>query len=228
MFKLWIAKGHIKLETKIQLYNAIVLPHFTYNGDAIPYKPRDIDKLDSAHRKHLRKILNINYPNKISNAEVYKRTQSHPVSLDIISARWNNLRHLLISDQLTPAVRALELFYKTPKQRDRYQAGPFLSALPYVINAEYKRLPEQIRSNYGLLEIKTTRDIKALATIADDWDAWKELYFMIIETHSELYNARDKRKHLKRRRDAAEDVTVYDNIQAQNQQIFIQKKQKRK
>ena len=66
-----------------------------------------ISKIEIAHSKHLRSILNIKWPKTISNKKLYKLTNSEPLSNRINCARWRVFGHILRSDECTPASLAL-------------------------------------------------------------------------------------------------------------------------
>jgi hypothetical protein len=58
-----------------------------YNAGATVYTQIKLDKLDSFHRNHLRKLLGVYYPEYIGNGEVYEQTNTGPISVDIIEKR---------------------------------------------------------------------------------------------------------------------------------------------
>jgi hypothetical protein len=47
----------ISIETKVRLYNSFVKNRHLYNAGATAYTQIQLDKLDSFHRNHLRKLL---------------------------------------------------------------------------------------------------------------------------------------------------------------------------
>ena len=59
----------LSLETKMKLYNSCVQSRMLYNAGASVYTRVELDKLDAAHRRHLRRILGVFYPEHISNEE---------------------------------------------------------------------------------------------------------------------------------------------------------------
>ena len=48
----------------------------------------ELDRLDAYHRRHLRQIVGIYWPHRISNTALYRRCRCHPISEDVKSARW--------------------------------------------------------------------------------------------------------------------------------------------
>ena len=68
-----------------------------------------LTKLDTCHRKHLRRILNIFWPKGvIRNCELYRRCRAVPVTERVKKARWTLLGHILRMDDNCPPVQALK------------------------------------------------------------------------------------------------------------------------
>ncbi|CAH2096605.1 unnamed protein product [Euphydryas editha] len=63
----------LKLETKISVYMAVVLPNILYSSETWTVYRRHIRALDRFHLKCLRKILNIRWSDRIRNTEVLRR-----------------------------------------------------------------------------------------------------------------------------------------------------------
>ena len=55
----------------------------------------DKRKLNSFHRRQLRKVIGIQWRHKISNNKLYKITGTKPLSITIIERRWKLLGHIL-------------------------------------------------------------------------------------------------------------------------------------
>jgi len=88
MWKIWLSNKSIKLSTRIKLYNACVKSILTYNIAAIGLNDQQANILNTTHRRHLRHILRVYHPNTISNTRLYEVTKSHPITDDMIKARW--------------------------------------------------------------------------------------------------------------------------------------------
>lgn len=55
----------------------------------------DMNKLDAFHRKCMRKIQRVFWPNQISNEELYRRSNTLPLSVKIRIQRWRWIGHVL-------------------------------------------------------------------------------------------------------------------------------------
>ncbi|GFR80990.1 very-long-chain enoyl-CoA reductase [Elysia marginata] len=67
----WISKDKIKREIKIKLYKSLVKSIIICNCGTWALTQTEANKLDTFHRKQLRNILDIHYPNLISNKSIY-------------------------------------------------------------------------------------------------------------------------------------------------------------
>ena len=72
-----------------------------------------LDKLDKAHRRHLRSILNYKYPHFISNDNLYKRCNTEPLSARVARSRWRMLGHVLPGPTDGPAYSSLRFAVNT-------------------------------------------------------------------------------------------------------------------
>ena len=95
--KIW--KNHyINIHHKMQIYNTYVRSILTYNASTWAMNVARNNKMDIAHRKHLRKCLNVFYPKIISNETLYAVTKQAPVSNFIQKRRKSHLGHILRRD----------------------------------------------------------------------------------------------------------------------------------
>ena len=95
MKKIWTGYRMISRKTRLMLFNSCVTPVMTYNLAASGANRAMMDKLDAAHRRHLRRILGYYHPNHIQNATLYKEAQTAPLSLVTTKLRWQLFGHLL-------------------------------------------------------------------------------------------------------------------------------------
>ena len=60
--KLWITSKRISLRSRMQAYNAFVVPVLLYNGDKWGVCKSVERKLESFHRTHLRLVMSTRWP----------------------------------------------------------------------------------------------------------------------------------------------------------------------
>jgi tRNA nucleotidyltransferase/poly(A) polymerase len=109
---LWFRPHALKLKHRLRLYNIYIYPLIRYNLGTAAYTQKQMDKLDACHRKQLRRILHLFYPNTIHNKQLYNKTNSAPVSLIALEQRWKLFGHILRSDSATPAKIIMEKYYQ--------------------------------------------------------------------------------------------------------------------
>jgi len=112
MHRVWLKKHKTSVEIKMRLYNSCVRSRLLYNAGVSAYTRIQLDRIDAAHRRHLRRLLGIYYPERISNQELYKQTDSKPISVDITELRWTMLGHTLRLPEETPGNTAIKQYYR--------------------------------------------------------------------------------------------------------------------
>ena len=133
----WIRKDRIKKNTRLKLYRTLVKCLLTYNCGTWALTKTEEEKLDSFHRKQLRKILGIKYPVIITNKSLYKKCNETPLSLQILESRWRLFGHILRRDECIPANKAMHFYFR--KSEHRYLGRP-LTSLPITLNKDLSKL----------------------------------------------------------------------------------------
>ena len=95
--KIW-SKKKLKLEIKVKLYDALVLPVMLYNSGCWASTKLAFEKLNTTHRRHLRSICNIKWPQKQSNLNLYEITKSEPLDKRIENSRLGLFEKILTSE----------------------------------------------------------------------------------------------------------------------------------
>ena len=113
----------IKQKTKIRLYQSLIKSILLYNCGTWALTKQQEQKLDSHHRKQLRKVLNIKYPTRITNAKLYEICNEIPISITILKSRWKLFRHILRRDCNIPAFKAMQFYFSQINQTDRNFKG---------------------------------------------------------------------------------------------------------
>ena len=130
---------------------------FLYNCELWTLTKALEQEIDIFQRKQLRRLLNIRWPRKMRNEELYEITKMRKWRVEIKWRRLSWLGHLLRLPDETPAKQSLyESLRKVKKPRGK-------SKLPWLdlINSDLKCV--------GL----HTNDITELLRIANDRQAWK-------------------------------------------------------
>ena len=107
----WFRRSRIRLPLRLRLYESFVVPVLTYNMGTWGLTKAELDRLDMYHRRHLRQVIGIHWPNRISNAALYRRCRCHPISEDVKSARWRLFGHVLRMPLDAPAQQAIDYYF---------------------------------------------------------------------------------------------------------------------
>ena len=85
LWTVWFRRAHISLQLRLRLYASFVIPVLTYNMGTWGLTQADLDRIDTYHRRHLRQIIGVHWPNRISNVALYHRCQCRPISESIVT-----------------------------------------------------------------------------------------------------------------------------------------------
>ena len=167
MTKLWIRNNYVRRNTKIRLYKAVVEPVLLYNAATWGLTKSDEKNLDSFHRKQLRIVLNIKYPDKMKNKDVYRITEEKPLTLQILRSRWKLFGHILRLDDRTPAKISMKHYY-SPSTSPKFKGRP-RQTLPKTLSDDLVRTVKEEPSFYNdfkVAELKTLNELEKLNNIA--------------------------------------------------------------
>jgi hypothetical protein len=89
----WQAKN-ISTHTKIRIYKSNILSILLYGSETWKITNNIIQKLEVFQNRCLRRILQIYWPNKISNQELRSRTGVRPVEMEVKARRWKWIGHV--------------------------------------------------------------------------------------------------------------------------------------
>ena len=175
MEKVWIRGDRVSKKRKIKLYRALVKSILTYNCGTWGVTKATEHKLDTFHRKQLRRILGIRYPTVITNKQLYKKTGERPISETMRTARWRLLGHILRREQDIPANKAMQFYFNDEIQGEKFK-GARRTTLPTVLESDLQKITDKSDHNYcKRLTLKTADDLKALTEVAQNRAAWKSL-----------------------------------------------------
>jgi hypothetical protein len=186
-WKIWGGKSKwITLETKLRMYNSFIKPILTYNIAALAVTTNQAFALDSTHRRHLRHMLRIYYPNTITNKQLYNRTQSHPISHDLLPLRWQLFGHILRQDKTIPANIIMEHYFTL--RGPRYP-GATCTTLPSLLHANLSLINRRLMFH---------EDLIALRELAQDRAQWSAQTAHMNTKHMEKLAQEEAQKQARR------------------------------
>ena len=117
MEQIWHRADKTKQRTRIKLYNIIVRSVLLNNRGTWALTKTDEAKLDSFHRKQLRRVLGIRYPKKFQVSPSTKKCEQTLISLEVWQARWMLFGHIPRREPSIPANKAMAFyFYDMPSE----------------------------------------------------------------------------------------------------------------
>jgi len=219
MTKIWLKGNPISLKTKLRLYAVTVLPHLLYNIHTAALTAAEVERLNVAHRRHLRKVMGIYWPNVLGVRATYASSGVRPISIDIVKRRWQFLGHILRGSTLAPAYRSMEIYYKKriPAEsneqittaRIQYIGKPFRS-IPQMLQEEFKGLSLAKRLELtggalrGITSVTEWKDIQRLREIANDvteqhGGKWRTLVAAIVDQAGSDWKKSERKRYRTRR-----------------------------
>ena len=185
MTSLFIRRHKIGEVRRMRLYNALILPILIYNGSTWALTETETKSLNAFHRKQLRILLGIFYPDRISNHDLYIRCNTTTISSLITKQRWQLFGHVLRRDETIPAQMAMDMFFQPGL---KYRGRP-ITTLPNVLDKDIEIVadllpPESIANDhtYSITtkptsshQLKTERDLSGIRNVAKNRELWQTL-----------------------------------------------------
>jgi hypothetical protein len=214
-WKLWLRREHVKLPTRLRMYNSCVLPVMLYNAGCLDLCDSELHKLDVLQRKHIRIILGIFYPNIIHNYNLYKMTNQMPISVQIVQKRLTILGHVLRLKEDIPTYKAMEKYFmrlyvtKYSKFSKRHPA-----TIVSLINQDLK----YYNANYCM---KNKTNLQNLRAIAQDRKIWQNIVNAIVSSKFQQYMYNIKNNKNQKR---TKNIRTYDQMNRNEEEIINTKK----
>ena len=211
MQRIWFRKASLSVATKMKLYNSCVQPRMMYNAGASAYTRVELDKLDAAHRRHLRRILGVFYPEHITNEETYRRTEARPISIDVVEKRWTLLGHTLRLAKDTTGNKVITQYFQNKiaganEERKLTRRGRVLTTLPRLLQRDLreKLTVHERRTHFNVDDLENGRRIEILRRTAVNRSKWRRGVEAMVEKEHTRWTKRNTEKSRKR---AAEKIT---------------------
>ena len=111
---------NLSIATKVKTFNAFTASIFLYNSELWTITRTIAKQIDSFHRRMMRQAINIRWPKKISNVNLYNKTKVEPWSQTIKRRRLNWRGHLMRMPNDTPArISMYEALQPSTKKRGK-------------------------------------------------------------------------------------------------------------
>ena len=173
---IWHRSNLISTTNRLRLYNAYVYPLFIYNLGAVAYTKAQLHKLDTIHRRQLRRLLRIFYPNTIHNKMLYQRCRTAPMSVIHIETRWKLFGHILRLPPIAPPRQAMNQYFTEPCFT---RNGRPPTTLPIRLKQDLSLLPP----THNRYRLKTLPHLNRLTNKAQNRQDWKSFTDTVVMAH---------------------------------------------
>ena len=95
------------------------------------------------HRKHLRRVVGIRWPERISNDKLYSICNTQPLSEKITRLRWKLFGHVLRLDLKTPAQVAMDYYCSSKPVKN----GRAETTLPTLLFNEFHMYKQSLKKS---------------------------------------------------------------------------------
>lgn len=226
LYSLWTKTPSLPLCDKLYYYQSCILPILLYNSQTMNYHDSELARLDSCHRKHLRIILGIFYPNHINNLTLYNKTKVYPVSLHIIIRRWKYL-HKLFTSNLQSRVKTLLTCYFLPHNMhypnfSQQRPSTNYHSIIHTINHDLQQYAAHLN-----LQLTDLHKLRQLSDMAHDSSKWKSFTTTMITNYLIIY--RDKlQRSIKNHPYPTSSISIHPPLQQHNNNNHNNSRKKRK
>ena len=162
MNKLWIRRQRVSVRVRMRLYNALVLTNLVFGAATWGMTDSQISRVSRTHRKQLRLVLGIRWPNTISDDELYERCNTFSIEKFVKTCRLKLAGHILRLPDSSPAV--MSMCYYIAHTAPRFVGRP-CTCLPTVLKDDLRPL--------GIM-LKSLADLEAVRSFAADRRWWSE------------------------------------------------------
>ncbi|XP_065180226.1 uncharacterized protein LOC135810663 [Sycon ciliatum] len=163
MFSLWRRSKQVSERVRLRLYTALIVPILLYNCGTWGLTAATEERLDSFHRRQLRSLIGVRWPQCISNINVYSRCGAEPISATVKRARWRLMGHVLRLPGDTPAVMAMKAYFVC---REGSFRGRPRTTLVTTLSKDLEK------KNMG--KLKTAADLDSLRSTAASREEWRD------------------------------------------------------
>ena len=133
--------------------------------------------------------------------EVYERTNTGPISVDIIEQRWTAMGHNLRLQEETPANRVMKQYFRrrmtnADPVRKASRRGRVLTAIPRLLQLDLLSLSKTARQNhFNVPELSTGTDLEweILRNRAQNQILWRKGVDAIIEDYKRKWTERENK-----------------------------------
>ena len=136
-----------------------------------------MEELEAFRRKQLRSVIGVQWPRKVSNADLYERCGVRELEHTIRGARWREFGHIMRKADDNPAKYATKQYFNA--NRNAWRGRP-RTTIGTVLNNDLNRARLQhniVQSPLWNLpaQLKTNADLNIIEELAANRDLWQSI-----------------------------------------------------
>ena len=178
MNKIWNNKKYTPRKRRIQLYGSLVKSILLYNCSTWGISKTTQKKINSFHRKQLRRVINVKWPHKISSKKLYEVTNTRPLSIDITERRWKMLGHVLRMNKDSPARKAMKFYFE--KRSNKKFLGRKRTTIVTTINNDIQKTRAN-NPTFEVDELITECSLHNLGVLARNRKKWCKIVKEVVK-----------------------------------------------
>ena len=176
---LWKSKWKASMKKRLELYDLLVKSILLYNCGTWGMTKTEAKKLDSFHRKQLRRIVGIKWPQIISNESLYKKTGAEQASKTVMRRRWKLLGHILRLPAESPARQAMKFYFEERKSRHKIK-GTRTTIVTTINDDIYRTITKN--PSCGLCPLQTHVSLQNMRTKAKNRKLWSVIVNQVVDS----------------------------------------------
>ena len=135
-------------------------------------------QLNSFHKRQLKKVIGIQWPNEISNDKLYKITGTKPLSITMTEKRWKLLGHILRLPADCPARKAMRYYFE--ERANKIFRGRRRTNIVCTLNEDIKRTKED-DINFSVTPLVSQVSIQNLYRKARNRKLWSKIVQQVVK-----------------------------------------------
>ena len=172
--RLW--KRHVTLRTKLRVFGSLVRPVLLYGCESWPLLNSDLRKLGVFERRCLRTILRVSPRDRLTNEELYRRTNILPLERILCERRWRWLGHILrMGNHRLPKATLLAAVHPTGKGNKSRPGASGCMTWRRTVEKEASSFEPLRRKVGGWATWRQGRWLECLEKEAQERPQWKKL-----------------------------------------------------
>ncbi len=160
--------NNVSNKIKIRIYNAYILPILTYNCEIWTLTETLSEKVNTFHRKQLRRIIKSRWQRKMKNEKLYEYTKTKELTIYVRKRRLSWFGHLMRLHPDTPARKSLKEFLRPVPRPVGRPPKTYIE----TINKDITKIAQNLGYEIDIKK-QWKETLTLLESICSDRDSWR-------------------------------------------------------